>query len=221
MIEFEAAGAAGFIGVSVDALSSVYAPQGRIDAAFIGDSYTAGAGGTSSSANWSVTAWANAASRLLGWSAPQQQAVGGTGYLATNSGAQLTYRQRIADLDQRSYDVVVIAGGYNDAATSLDPATTAAEALLAWQAARAKQPTALIVATGVWSAPGAAGASGISARARGQAMEDALAAKFTAWADPFAIWLPVWRAAQPWTFGAGCTAATAGDGNADVYINSD
>lgn len=222
LIEFEASGPAGFVGVNVDALSSVYAPVGeRVDAAFVGDSYTAGTGGTSANSAYSLPAWSLDAARLLGWSAPQQQAIGGTGYLATNSGTQLTFRQRIADLDQRSYDIVVIAGGYNDASTSQTAAATTAEALLHWRAVRAKQPNAMIVVTGVWSAPGAAGSTGTAARTRGQAMEDEIAAQFAAWADPFAAYVPIWRSAQPWLFGTGNTGALVADGNADTYINTD
>lgn len=217
-IEFEASGATGFYGVNCSAKGSVTAPSNltTVAAAFIGDSYSAGTGPSDPSANYSLNAWTLNAARRLGWNAPTQQAVGGTGYIATNSGGGLAYADRLADLDWRiDWDVVVIAGGYNDAVQGNTSAAITAAALAHWQAVRRKLPGALIVVTGVWSPPTGAGATG---KAQCIAAEQAIAATFAAWGDPFALFVPIATMETPWLTGTGTAAATTGDGNADVYV---
>ncbi|GAB3783255.1 hypothetical protein GCM10028818_40850 [Spirosoma horti] len=79
---------------------------------------------------------------LLGWDVTCI-AIGGTGYVNTNSGANTTYGDpnRLKMLDLQNFDAVVFWGSVNDTGSP----TLQSNALAAWQGVRAKLPNAPII----------------------------------------------------------------------------
>jgi lysophospholipase L1-like esterase len=105
-----------------------------------------------------VPTMAQVAASRLGWAPPQTAAAGGTGYVTartlggTRSG---TYTERIAAAVEDSYyDVVVVAGGNNDATATFDPAAfrTAVRAVL--RQVKTSLPDSTLVVLGPYSPDG-------------------------------------------------------------------
>jgi lysophospholipase L1-like esterase len=105
----------------------------------IGDSYTGLTGTTSP-----INGWPFAFADAMGWDDVWASGVGSTGYLANASAAAMTFRDRIvADCTSFNPDVVIIAGGINDSATSA--ALVGAEAATLYAQIKAALPNALLV----------------------------------------------------------------------------
>jgi len=99
-------------------------------------------------------------------------------------------------------------------ATGNDPSgTVRAPALAAMQAYRAALPGVPIIVGGIW--PGSGGPS-----AERVAVEAEVKAAFDLWADPLSWWVAA-AAPASWITGTGKSTAPLGDGNADVYVESD
>lgn len=111
------------IGMAAWALTSqpAAAPAAPPHAVFLGDSYTAGIGGSGAD-------WPTVVSRELGWSA-DNLAAGGTGYVTeagmagcgrAHCGAYLEQSESITDRP----DIIVVAGGRNDPAKNIGDAAS-------------------------------------------------------------------------------------------------
>lgn len=213
LIEIEGQYAINWFSIQIDSLSRVWKPTpiDTIRAAITGDSHTEGISGIAG-ASWSGCSAIS--SRLLGIWDMYIASLGGTGYLKTGtSGLRKTIRFQLDDwCGIGKYDLVMFAGGYNDLAFTT--AAVSAEALACWRKARQLQPAALIIVFGIWGAAKGPDATTI-------AMENALAAQFAVWADPFSIFIPVSTAFEPWEFGTGFQGATNGTGNSDNYVFTD
>lgn len=204
-----------FLGVAVSAGGSITAPADQtVKAAFTGDSITESISSGETIA-YVYDGWASTFSKRNGINSMRNAAVGGTGYWNTFGGS----RSKIFDqmdywISGDTYDLIGFAGGYNDQ-NQVANATTAANALACWQRARAAQPNALILVTGI---PGER--TGPSAALL--ATENALKAQFDAWADPFSIFLPISTDPEgPWIYGTGYVGSTNGTGNSDTLVSSD
>jgi len=93
--------------------------------------------------------WTSALADWMGWDDVWASALGGTGYLADNSGTQHTYRGRVVhDVINYSPDIVIIEGSVNDDGGSYETKPTAigAEAALLYAQIRAALPNALVFA---------------------------------------------------------------------------
>ncbi|PZU10273.1 SGNH/GDSL hydrolase family protein [Sphingomonas sp.] len=184
-----------------------------------GDSYSEGFG----SQYRFMGAWPATAATLLGVDDMRIVALGGTGYIQTNS---TTGAPKIADQvavwklsnpdlvasngAMSAVSMVINAGGYND--WSNTSAAIAAAGLDAWTKERATAPNALIVVTGPW-----AGVHG-EADTKTLADEAALKAAFLTWADPNSLFVPINSDPAPWITGTGKVGGTTGDGNADTLM---
>lgn len=111
-----------------------------------GDSITGGSGQNTGTVNgtW-LKRFAFAAKMRRAWN----QAIGGTGYLATNSGTSVTMRARIADISSYSPKVLVIFAGYNDQGSSQSALQT--EADLFYTAVKSALPSSEIYVIGCYN----------------------------------------------------------------------
>lgn len=200
----EAEQAAGFAGVNVGATYNVRAPSDGdlIRAAIYGDSIA-----TSTGAALAHNGFPQVMGKLLGWRDVRQLGIGSTGYVA--AGSTWKFQDHVSDLALFSPDVVCVFGGKNDGGQS----GVQAAVLSFLQAARA-QTTAPIIVFGTF-----AGSSGPDAPC--VAVENAISAAVTQFADPYCVYEPVSPAANSslsLIYGTGRTGATNGTGNADAYV---
>jgi lysophospholipase L1-like esterase len=118
-------------------------------AVIVGDSYLLGISGTASPGvfldrPWVWDGWGARAGRYLGWNV-YPSAVSGTGYLATDSGTEVKYADRLTtDVVNLSPDIVVVSGGLNDQGLTLASVQTQVNAVYA--ALRTGLPNATIYA---------------------------------------------------------------------------
>lgn len=212
-VEFECQGNIAFFQVKVDTLSRVWKPTPKdvIRASITGDSHTEGSAGMTNTPGLGCAA---IMSRLLGIWDMRISSTAGTGYV--NMGSSTVRKAIPAQLSDwvgdGKYELIIFAAGYND--TGQTQATVLAAALASWRAARAVQPRAFIVVTGIFG-----GALGPAASQT--TLETALSTTFTAWADPFSVFIPISTAPEAWEFGTGFTGSTNGTGNSDIYVSSD
>jgi len=212
--EFEVQANIHFLGVLVDAASSVWAPVpvSPVTACFVGDSLTVGGNA------FPVLPgddYPSLLSRMLGIPTWVNQGTGGCGYAATNSGTVYSLNQRpISDLTNFNPDLVVIFGGQNDTNSGLAPA-----ALQYFQIVRATLPNAVVIVLGRWPAPASGGSLGSTVMTCEQEITDA----FNAWNDPNSFLVPITLNAAPGSplTGTGKITSTTGTGNADIGISSD
>lgn len=194
-----------FYGVSVGPTESVWKPDYANGLTFqiFGDSMASSTGASTAGCSWG-----RVFGDMCGFSKTILSAVGGTGFVNNQTNTKFNYLDRIDDI--RDVDVLGFQGSVNDnafAATTL-PAQVAA--VLA--AARTRAPNALIFVTGV----------ALGKTASDLATENALKTAFDAWDDDNKLWLPFMTSdAGQHVFGTGRVGATAGDGNADIYIGTD
>ena len=89
--------------------------------AFIGDSFTAGAGASSY-----ATQWTSLVSRYYGWD-QRNFGVGGSGYVTSgHDNGATNYLGRVAEVAAQEPSFVIVSGGLNDIATSTDDQFVAA-----------------------------------------------------------------------------------------------
>lgn len=199
------AGGSSFVRVGVDSLSRVWAPRAgkRIRATITGDSITSGTGASNIHQGY-----ASVLSMLMGWDDLWLDAESGTGWLAAGSGT--TARTRISNVISAAPDIWIGALGKNDSSAGIQ-----AEVAVYLAQLRASLPTTKMVVLG--SFPGSTGPS-----ATVLAVEAAISAAVSAFADPYCSFVPVSTDPQgAWIFGTGKVGTTNGSGNSDVYTSAD
>lgn len=153
-IEVELSGYIDFASVRLPSGEYLAMPgrQRRPVCAILGDSYSVGANALapSSTSHSSVladyTAWPLAMCRELGWDA-RVNGSGSSGYLTDGNGGR--FSTRVQELISHNPDVFVLAGGYNDSAST--PAAVAAEFESLVATVRAALPNCVVVAVGPWA----------------------------------------------------------------------
>lgn len=111
----------------------------------LGDSITEGNYG--SGTTYYGAGFANVLGRALGIRDTWASGVGGTGYINTVSGTKYNFGQRVAaDVIARSPDIVLVAGGINDAGSTQAAIQAAASSL--FDTIRAGLPNALVAVAG-------------------------------------------------------------------------
>jgi lysophospholipase L1-like esterase len=204
---------------AVDALlkptaSQIWKPDpAPVRALVIGDSYSAGSG-----ASFEQNSWARQMGLRLGWDVVIN-AQGGTGHAnpsGTGGFSIFGSADRMNYVTAQPYDAVIVAGGINDATAAYAP-QVAANALAHFQAIRAAQPHAVILALGAWAGSTGPGTGSNSVTA----VEQSVQAAASATGDPMCRFVPVSTGARPWIFGTGKVGATNGSGNSDIYIGAD
>lgn len=187
--------------------------------AFVGDSIVAG-----STVN-GLQAWPVECSRLLGWRDVQTAAVGGTGYLAVNPSAN-TFRDRIssfvsartwADGSSGTPDVVIVAGGTNDAG-AFTAAAIQAEAITFFNAIKANLPNAVLMVFSQYRQNGSPDQTTLDLRNAIQAAASAAGAHL--FTDQI-VATATGASTLGWITGTGKAGSTNGTGNADRYVGSD
>ena len=159
--------------------------------------------------------------RLLGLGGLVNCGVPGTGYIATNAGADFNLLQALQQpanqyiLSQFPIRHILVSNGYNDRNTSTQQAIAAA-ALATWQYIRYLFPLAKITIT-----DGESSASGPDAGAIATAAT--LLATFNGWADPNSRFIQVVGTGQQtaWIWGTGNVTGALNTGNACELISSD
>lgn len=173
----------------------------------VGDSITYGSNSGPLVSGWDLCTQVGS---LIGCDDVWLEAVGGTGFIATNGIYDLTYIQRIADVIAASPDVVYIHGCYNDQASA--GATLVTAILTYLQALHAGLPKAMIIMSGTY------GGAGTNTVASGvEANQITAMAQF---ADPNSYFIPVSTATPPWIVNGGTLTSTTGTGNSDIYVGS-
>lgn len=212
-ITLEAYGNIRFAGVRVDGASYV-SPTPTADGvrvAFLGSSIEAGSRYFPTMGNLS---WPVQTAKLLGWSDPWNLGLGGTGYIANQSGNSFSYNDHINDAIRIAPDIVVIGGAINDASIA-SPATITAAATSLLQTLRSRLPNAVLIAMGTF--PGASGPS--TARINS---EIAVKTAVQQLQDPRIFFVPVISApCGTLITGTGTVEAPNGTGNSDFFISSD
>lgn len=107
-------------------------------AAFLGDSYTEGAGSTQDR----LSRWTTLAARELGWD-EKNFGIGGTGYVQGEN-----YLSRVDEVIAANPDIVVVSGGRNDVSAPLVEVQANATEMFA--ALREGLPEATIIAVSPW-----------------------------------------------------------------------
>jgi lysophospholipase L1-like esterase len=184
---------------------SFWKPQDRIGPriAVLGDSFT---GGTVTGLHHS---WVWEMANRLGWRDVYCSGVGGTGYLNPGTGGRVKFRDRVAnDIIAHSPDWVFVEGGYNDTSYGTGAITT--EAGLLFAQIKTGLPNCKLV---VMSPPASS-----NTIATLQGVRDAVFAAASGYAD---LTIDMISSTAPWVFGTGRVGATTGNGNADIYVDTD
>lgn len=199
------------IGMSMDPTATLMEPGTPVlpRLAVLGDSHTEGTGG-----EWAWSSWVHHAARRLRMDAVDL-GVGGTGYLnpgPTSPAGKVKFRDRIADIPLNA-NWIIIQGGYNDI-TGYTPAAVQAEALLLFQAVRARHPKARILALSPFNS------TGVTAADSRTAMRDAIRSAAIA-AGVLFIDTMGWPTRPSMITGTGKVGLTNGTGNSDIYVSND
>lgn len=208
-IRVEGSEFSGFRAIAVGPTDAIWNPGGdRLTMAMVGNSITAMTG-----ASLPNGGFAKSLGKLLGLADVREIAIGGTGMVNPGT-ANSTFGDvhRVADVVACAPDIIVIPASPNDTAYTAGQIT--AGALATYQAHRAANPDTPIVAGGLFPGSAAAAAGTIK-------IEAAAKAAFDAWGDPNSFWVPI--VSDPdgsWVYGTGRVGATAGNGNADLYVSS-
>ncbi|MDX1951873.1 MAG: SGNH/GDSL hydrolase family protein [Verrucomicrobiota bacterium] len=165
----------------------------------LGDSFTEGLG-----------SYAQRLATVMNWEV-WGSGVGGTGYINAGPGGRVKFADRVqADVIANNPEIVIVAGGINDAAFSRDSIFNAATAL--YDLLLTNLPNTRIVVIGPWWSRG--NPPDFLLRAR-DAVRDAAQSRSLLFIDP------VVGQNTGWITGTGNIAEPQGDGNADIYISSD
>ncbi|UPT93901.1 hypothetical protein J4G48_0031825 [Bradyrhizobium barranii subsp. apii] len=200
--------------IRTNALASIWKPSQKdvLRLAWGGDSY--GEGFNTSGTIFPVpnAAWPILTAELLGIRDCRQLSVASTGYLA-DGGTRSKLRDQIPRWAPHApFDLLVLSHGFNDQAFATSAIT--AEVLYDLQLLRASYPDVPIVVLG--AQPGNRGPNATTL-----AVEAAIAAGVTSFADPLCAFAPVSTDTPPWISGTGYNGATNGSGNSDLYIDTD
>jgi lysophospholipase L1-like esterase len=175
------------------------APAPPVRMSFFSDSY-----GASTGATMQDMGLARIAADLLGFDL-WAQSLGGTGY--STDGTTWRFLSHVADITTASPDILVVAGGTNDANAGLQDNVTAF-----LTAARSRAPGIPIIVLGPW-------AKNTGPSANIMLNEASIAAAVAAQNDPLMEFVPVSPTVnQAWIFGTGYTGAPNSSGNADLYL---
>ncbi|MCE7071027.1 SGNH/GDSL hydrolase family protein [Dyadobacter sp. CY327] len=194
-----------FIATYVGPTFSIWKPTTGKRVVFVGDSFTETTGAT-----FAPNGYARVAGDFLGVKDVVASGVGGTGY-TNNASTKYTFLQRLQDWTTNDPDMVVFAGGINDANDALlEPAVS-----VVLRETRRILPAVPILVLGAWS-----GSSGPSATIIG--VENKIKAAVTAINDPYIRFIPVSTDTRgAWISGTGRVGAPNGTGNSDIYTSSD
>lgn len=204
-IQVEGAQAGGFSGVSVAPSYNVWMPPATPKIVFVGDSFSTGAGAT-----FDGNGLVRVAGDYLGVGNIVASGVGGTGYVIAPVNTH-NFAQRLSDWTTKSPDIVMFAGGFNDADdTALQPAV-----LSLLQSTRAALPNAILLVYGVWS-----GSTGPNAAVLSK--ENKISAAVTAFNDTNTRFIAMATATDgAWVTGTGYTGAPSGTGNSNLVTSTD
>lgn len=208
-ITFECERAIKFWGIYVDVDEKIWKPQDSdtIRAIFVGDSITAGDG-----ADMFHYGWADTCGKFLGWRDNWFSGSSGTGYINIGSGGRVAFGGRLTDVTSNAPDVVVVAGGINDWASTTSAIQSAVSSYLS--SIRTALTEVPIFVLGNWTPR--------TANATDSGIEGAIEAAVAALNDPRIVFIPTIDATDgAWLSGTGDAGSTAGDGNCDVYISDD
>lgn len=208
--------------IRLSPLASMWKPSQKdvVKVGFIGDSYVQGTNGASTIYPIPNAAWPVLTCELLGFRDCRQLAVGGTGYLATNSGFFSKLRDQIPlwASTQGPFDLFIVGAGYNDTPPSFTAAAIQAEVTVYLQTLRARFPNVPIIVLGCQAGNGGPSANQI-------ACENAISAGVTdylsASQDPICKFAPVSTDTPTWLNGTGKVGATNASGNSDTYVDND
>jgi lysophospholipase L1-like esterase len=141
---------AAFRGFSLQSGDSLAFPAGKISAGSLnlkaviaGDSFTAAIGATQAGDGYGLLL-----GEYLGIENNWLSGVGGTGFVATNSGTSFKLGDRLSDINGQSADVIMVAMGINDIGQS--PATIQSNAAAVFASLRLNNPAAPIFVIGPW-----------------------------------------------------------------------
>ena len=180
-------GAFGFGGVATGPNDSIEpAPVRGPKVMWVGDSFLGGTGSTSTGTQQS---FAQTVSDLLCWDDITMNAYGGTGWLATNSGAAYNYLQRLPlDVIPRAPQIIIYSGGINDG-NNYSYSQIYSQALSVLTTAKAALPGILQIVTGsFWRSAASTITTGM--------LDCDLALQAAANAAG-ALWIPVFNQALP------------------------
>jgi lysophospholipase L1-like esterase len=189
-----------FFGVFTDATDTVWKPaQSPFRIYVVGDSYVSGTGASD------VTGLTQKLAEYLGTKDVYSGGEGGSGWNTGGSAPGLKFRDRInLDLPSINPDIIVLAGGHNDATG----AALQTEVAAAMAQVKALAPNAYIVVVGPL------GKDGASNYATMQSQIFANSSQANLQIDTLAP-------SPGWLYGTGRVGATSGVGNDDFYINTD
>lgn len=174
-----------------------------------GDSLTVGGNGTPYHGGLDVV---TQVANLLGCDTYANMAQGGTGFLATRSGAATTYIQRLDRLVSLGADVYFVGGNHNDASFTSEQRITAC--LGYFQALRAAQPDAYVIVAGTNPLQSESSNTGAILTC-----EQDLYAAFLQWNDPNSMFIPIATSSEgPWITGTGSVISPANNGNKDKFF---
>jgi lysophospholipase L1-like esterase len=216
-IRFDFAGSAYFGGIRIaptDALLPSPRPLGP-KVVVIGDSFIGGAINVTG-----LTTWWDMAARLLGWWDVAPAGAGGTGYVADNLGTRTDYETRIVnDALQWNPDILVISGGINDSATAQATVLAAARSLFA--NIRTESPDTILIVDGIQWTNGY-GAPILQRDAIRQAAREYAHCYIEQIGGPYPYSGTIGDYSNAgWMTGQGKVGATVGDGNSDVFRDTD
>ena len=204
-VAIEANGLA-FGGVALNSEDRAYYPETSLGPRCIvlGDSFTEG-----------LLSFAQRLSGLTGWEI-WGSGVGGIGYMNPGPPGRVQFIARVESDVIRNYpDIVVIAGGINDAAYPPDALRTQAQAL--YDTLLTNLPSAKLVVLGPWWPRGVPPQFVLDTR---DALKDAALSRGLEFIDPI-VATNTTQKNVGWITGTGYTGNPQGDGNADLYISSD
>lgn len=182
----------------------------RFGLAFDGDSITQGAYSSPINPSFGIEALT---ARRLGCDHFYNNAIGGTGFLASSSGTKTTLAQRLDRITSFNPDILVLGGNHNDAPPTYSSAQRQAAVVAYLQAARAALPRCAFFVTGghLLQSESATGADQLT-------MEADMAAAVTTFNDVNTVFVPVLTdPAGAWTSGTGTGNSPQSNGNKDRY----
>lgn len=175
----------------------------RYRLAMVGDSLGAGSASSSFMLNWDRASLLGA---LIGCDDVSNLGIGGTGYIADSSKAQLNYIGRMRDNITLQPDVLYVCNNFNDSGFSSATRVQAISNYLV--AARNVLPNSLIILGGT---------IGGTSPANNALLETDMKTAVNTFNDPNCFFLPECSDTPSWETGTGNINAPNGTGNNDIY----